>query len=795
MTVKEDPMKSEDEDVNSSGDDDEDSSADEELVEENLKRLNGLLASPEGEWNYETHLELLRVLRNSGEFDKLNEARENMARKFPLPPELWMEWADDLLKIGDWKASLQVLDRGKSDYLSVDLALKSLNVAHKAFLEGLVSEQTLRQMYEDALGECGSVFRNGIRIWHAFIDFEVNLKESGKTTEDRASALLKRLLSLPLQGVEEEASKAKDGSDELKGAAENWNEKLKSHNTKLLNIENRIIEYEKLTPSGSGVSNPELWSAWKALIEYEKKNEIQGLSRVRLAYERSISCCFLLAECWIEYAQFIFEHLHDKKLRVTTLRRAVRNCPWSEELWCQYLRALEASSADKDQIINVLRESILHCQLHRLSTTELSLCYLQFAKRYIDRTESEASYEVRAEAILDALTIALESEEDGSPGWCTVSLFTGKICAELKLEEQSKAVFEKLLQKRGKEAYWWVEYAQTLHKIGDYNAARTALKRGSYVVGSTAEISVLGSAWLEIESLSGSLESYENARSIISKQTQTLEERKRTREEKEQRKTKRARHNDAAPRHEAKVAFHAVAQSESKGETSMDIEGKVPEGQPKGANGEPMGNAKVKTSEKDDELEDNGPEENTVFVSNLSFNLTKDGLAEAFSQIVGLKEARVITRQSDHASRGYGYVEFLSDEGVVEALKLNRKIVEGRPIIVKRSNPAAAAASGRRGRGSGLKGRKDSGSGRSDQSKHQRPKGDAAQKHFSKRLERPHRSIQISGRSLVPATVARKSTEQKKGEQGGEAASMELEEPKKVNMTQDDFRSLLLKKK
>ncbi|KAJ8908748.1 hypothetical protein NDN08_005453 [Rhodosorus marinus] len=792
MTITEDPMESEDKEMNSSGDDDGDSSDDEELVQENIKRLSGLLASPEGEWNYETHLELLRVLRKSGEFDKLNEARENMARKFPIPPELWMEWADDLLKIGDWKASLQVLDRGKSDYLSVDLALKSLNIAHEAFLEGSLPEQTLRQMYEDALGECGSVFRNGIRIWQAFITFEAELKESGTTTNDRTSALLKRLLSVPLQGVEEEASKAKDGGDELKTAAENWNKNVKYHNTKLLNIENRIIENEKLAAGGSGVSTPELWSAWKTLIEYEKKHEIQGLSRVRLAYERSISCCFLLAECWIEYAQFVFERLHDKKLRVTTLRRAVRNCPWSEELWCQYLRALEALSADKDEMINAFREALLHCQLHRLSTTELSLCYLQFAKRYIDRTESEASSEVRAEAILDAQKIALESEEDGSPGWCTVSLFTGKIGAELKLEEQCKAIFEKLLQKRGKEAYWWVEYAQTLHKIGDYKAATTALKRGSYVVQSTAEISVLGSAWLEIESLSGSLESYEYARSIISKQTQTLEERKRAREEKEQRKTKRMRHNDAAPRREPNIAFREETQSGSRHEISMDIQGKAPEGQPKGAKGESKGKTKAKTSEKDDDMEDNGPEENTVFVSNLSFNLTKDGLAEAFAQIVGLKEARVITRQSDHASRGYGYVEFLSDEGVVEALKLNRKIVEGRPIIVKRSNPAAAAASGRRGRGSGLKGRKESGSGRSDQSQHQPPKGEAAQRHLTKRLDRPRRSIEISGRGLVPAAVERKSTEQKKGEQDGGEASMEG--PGKANMTQDDFRSLLLKK-
>jgi len=72
-----------------------------------------------------------------------------------------------------------------------------------------------------------------------------------------------------------------------------------------------------------------------------------------------------------------------------------------------------------------------------------------------------------------------------------------------------------------------------------------------------------------------------------------------------------------------------------------------------------------------------------IYASNLSFNTNDAELNELFSKFGNVESAKVITDRETGRSRGFGFVEMLSDEEGREAIKgLNNKEVEGRAMAV-----------------------------------------------------------------------------------------------------------------
>ncbi|CAH1239822.1 NCL [Branchiostoma lanceolatum] len=71
----------------------------------------------------------------------------------------------------------------------------------------------------------------------------------------------------------------------------------------------------------------------------------------------------------------------------------------------------------------------------------------------------------------------------------------------------------------------------------------------------------------------------------------------------------------------------------------------------------------------------------TLVVRNLSYNTTTEGLMEAFA---GCLDARVIMKPGTDRSRGFGYVDFESEDAAEEALdKLDQSDLDGRTINVE----------------------------------------------------------------------------------------------------------------
>lgn len=77
-----------------------------------------------------------------------------------------------------------------------------------------------------------------------------------------------------------------------------------------------------------------------------------------------------------------------------------------------------------------------------------------------------------------------------------------------------------------------------------------------------------------------------------------------------------------------------------------------------------------------------------LFIGSLAYATTDDGLRSFFEQIGPVASARVITDRESGRSKGFGFVEFESDDDNQKAVdQLNGKELDGRTISVNLARP------------------------------------------------------------------------------------------------------------
>lgn len=89
-----------------------------------------------------------------------------------------------------------------------------------------------------------------------------------------------------------------------------------------------------------------------------------------------------------------------------------------------------------------------------------------------------------------------------------------------------------------------------------------------------------------------------------------------------------------------------------------------------------------------------------LFVGNLAYSVTDEILEQLFATIGTVQTAKVIKDRYSGTSRGFGFVEMVSEEDARKAIeKLNEHSLEGRNIFVKEAQPKPAYSSDRNGGG------------------------------------------------------------------------------------------------
>lgn len=91
-----------------------------------------------------------------------------------------------------------------------------------------------------------------------------------------------------------------------------------------------------------------------------------------------------------------------------------------------------------------------------------------------------------------------------------------------------------------------------------------------------------------------------------------------------------------------------------------------------------------------------------IYVGNLSFETSSNGLEQLFAEMGTVESATLITDRMTGRSRGFGFVEMSTQEEAEQAIKqLNGKEVDGRELTVNMARPREDRDGGPKRRGSG----------------------------------------------------------------------------------------------
>lgn len=85
----------------------------------------------------------------------------------------------------------------------------------------------------------------------------------------------------------------------------------------------------------------------------------------------------------------------------------------------------------------------------------------------------------------------------------------------------------------------------------------------------------------------------------------------------------------------------------------------------------------------------------TLYVGNLSWTLTEEELAAAFSKHGEVRSVRIISDRETGRSRGFAFVEMDEADADKAVAAMNGAQVSGRPLIVNEAQPRPAGG-GRR---------------------------------------------------------------------------------------------------
>ncbi|XP_077511193.1 RNA-binding protein 4F [Amblyomma americanum] len=725
-----------------------DSESDKDIDAEEEKQIGELqekvTANP---YHYDSHIALIAYLRDTGNLEKLRDAREAMAKVFPLTPELWLEWIKDESRLcesnEDKEKVMSLFERAVQDYLSVALWLE-----YAQFSIGLMNAKEgldrVRRVFERAVTAAGLHVSQGSLLWEAYREFEVCLLaavQSGASEDcpqeqreqyvdqrNRVYNLFKRQLSVPLFGMEKTYQELKEWSEApIESAVEQQYKKAK------LKLD-KVQEYETaLLCEDTGV--PDL-SLYLPYLEWEQG---QGdPARIQCLYERALAQHCLVADLWERYMAYLDTQLKVDSVSLPCHERSVRNCPWSSSLWASYLKALEHSHASHDKVKETVEQALQAGFSQGEDYQRVWLAFLDYLRRRVE-AKSAMEEELMAPHLEDlraAFQRAVEhltqySATDGdicSPVLKYWAKVEAKLCHNLP---RARELWNDIThQGRATDAQTWLDHANFERTFGDDKHYRKALLRGMYATVDWPES--LGDLLLLFEREEGTLETLEVAtekynahmRRVLDKREKAtareaareaeLESQRKSQkaekkaEKKAERKAERQREAGAkvfqreTPGQQAKRKAQPPEGQDGSQEETTDKDGfKVPSLPTARAGGdaeEEPPSKKQKTDEAkqgDDQKErpkhgetvkpDPLKDIRTVFLSNLAYDVEDEQIREAFKEVGEIEELRLV-RDYKGRSKGFGYLVFTHTQHVEAALKKDRTPVGGRPVFVSKCN-------------------------------------------------------------------------------------------------------------
>ncbi|XP_039075840.1 squamous cell carcinoma antigen recognized by T-cells 3 isoform X1 [Hyaena hyaena] len=686
-------------------------------------------------YDYNCHVDLIRLLRLEGELTKVRMARQKMSEIFPLTEELWLEWLHDEISMAldglDREHVYDLFEKAVKDYICPNIWLEygQYSVGGIGQKGGL---EKVRSVFERALSSVGLHMTKGLAIWEAYREFESAIVEAARPIAgflspsdreqtfdsqlEKVHSLFRRQLAIPLFDMEATFAEYEEWSEDPlpESVIQNYNkalqqlEKYKPYEEALLQAEApRLAEYQ-------------------AYIDFEMK--IGDPARVQLIFERALVENCLVPDLWVRYSQYLDRQLKVKDLVLSVHNRAVRNCPWTVALWSRYLLAMERHGVDH-QVISVTFEKALSAGfIQATDYVEIWQAYLDYLRRRVD-FKQDSSKEL--EELRSAFTRALEYlkqeveerfSESGDPS-CVIMQNWARIEARLcNNMQKARELWDSIMTKgNAKYANMWLEYYNLERAHGDTQHCRKALHRAVQCTSDYPEH--VCEVLLTMERTEGTLEDWDIAVQKTETRLARVNEQRIKAAEKEaalaqqeeekveQRKRARAEKKALKKKKKTRGADKRKAEEDDEKEWGDDEEEQPSKRRKVEGSSSPAGGAQDREAEtgllgksvpvdvdppsKQKERaaalkrdmpkvpHDSSKDSITVFVSNLPYSMGEPEaqlrpLFEACGEVAEIRP--IFSNRGDF--RGYCYVEFKEEKSALQALELDRKNVEGRPMFV-----------------------------------------------------------------------------------------------------------------
>lgn len=677
-----------------------------------------------------------------------------MSELFPLTEEIWLDWLKDEIRLTEEEPNrekvYELFERAVKDYICPDIWLEYAQYS----IGGMGSPggiDKVRSIFERAVTAVGLHMTKGQTLWEAYREFENAIlstvqpppgkipsheeQELLNTQLERIHTLFRRQLAIPLMDMEVTYAEYEEWSEH--GVSE----------TVIHHYKKALQQMEKCKPLEESLlaAEPPKLAEYQTYIDFELKEG--DPARVQITFERTLAENCLVPDMWAKYTTYLDRQLKIKDLVLSTHERAVRNCPWTMGLWKSYLLALERHGADHQTVSDVFEKALNAGFIQATDYVEIWQAYLDYLRRRVDfsRESSKELEELRGafSRSLDYMKQDVEERfgESGDPSCIIMQIWARIEALHCKNMQKARELWDSIMTKgNAKYANMWLEYYNLERSYGDPVHCRKALHRAVQCTSDYPEH--VCEVLLTFERVEGSLEDWDAAvqktetrlnrvneqrakvaekeANMARQEEERADQRRKAKSDKKAQKKgqkgpragekRKAEQDDyrnewsedseqASKRHRGNVD----QTTEEYMETETGLFGKnappgfkpAPPGfkpAPPGAKKARQGVEAVAQRQSDDKPELRN-DNSSVFISNLAYTLEEPEakLRTLFETCGPINQIRLVFSNKGNF-KGYGYVQFESTVSVPEALKLDRREVEGRPMFVspcvdKNKNP------------------------------------------------------------------------------------------------------------
>ncbi|KAE8688795.1 hypothetical protein F3Y22_tig00110956pilonHSYRG00244 [Hibiscus syriacus] len=675
----------------SSSDSDSSDSEDDADQKEQLLTLEYELSTNPS--NYDAHVQYIKLLRRSGEIEKLREARENMNTLFPLSPEMWMDWAKDeasLSNDSNCESVQKLYERGLSEYLSIPVWCQYLNYVqeHDPKVRDCSADgiSKARNLFERAVTAASLHVSQGSLIWDAYTHFEqailLTIDQSDIQAKEkqvqRIRSIFHRYLSIPLANLKSTllAYKAWEVQQGNSHDTESDNDLgISSHvasayqKAEEMYIARAQLE-ERITRQD--VSESERFQNYMSYLDFEKS--FGDPSRVQILYERAITDFPVSSDIWHHYTRYLDKTLKAGNVVKDVSYRATRSCPWVGELWVRYLLCLERVLASEKEISDAFEKS-LKCTFSTLEEyLDLFLTRVDGLRRRISSASGDdvLNYSMIRDSFQQAADY-LSPHLKNTDGLLRLHAYWAHL--ELKLGKDlnaARGVWESLIKSGGSMLEAWKSYIAMEIELDHINEARAIYKRCYSKRFSGTGSEDICHSWLRFEREFGTLEDLNHAEKKV---TPRLEEMQLSRLQQESKcfteatdqREQTLKNTAREKRKSAKRQKHTSQNKKlHKKENTQGLTlAEVKDGEEK------RGKAEEQVNEK--QMKDTNPTKSrlytdqcTAFVSNMSIAAKNEDLHQFFSNVGGVTAIRILLDKFTGKSRGLAYVDFEDEEHLLQ---------------------------------------------------------------------------------------------------------------------------------